>query len=198
MEDKREREREGVREGTWERQLKLTAIWSVRLETRSFLKCICVWKWFTYNCQLLGTMVPQLSISWHQMKPPVPAMDKDALETLNLGYPQSYGLLATNFEYGPIAEDNTCIIHWAQKRWADTYIEPSPLLTGVPITVRYSVYYQRRKVNTNSFPEGQHSSPLIDNGYLPARYTTEIMATSCGVSKHYLMSWPNLTGWPRT
>lgn len=48
-----------------------------------------------------------------------------------------------------ISKDITYITHEIQRGQAESYIDPSPLLTRVHDTGRFSAHYQRKKVSTN-------------------------------------------------
>lgn len=62
-------------------------------------------------------------------------------------------------------ENSTYITNWTWSTTAGAYLEPSPLLTSVHVTGKYSAHDQRRKVNT--IPA---TKSLIYSGDLPVSY----------------------------
>lgn len=82
-------------------------------------------------------------------------------------------MFSTDFQQGPITEDNTYTSHWTWRCQDDAYIVPSPLHSSVFGTERQSAPYQKRNRNTNPAID-----PWIDNGVLPSRYVSATVVQS--------------------
>lgn len=104
---------------------------------------------------------------------PIELFAKEALwkPSNNSSYYQGCWLLSPNSWQGPIAKDNTSITHWPWRNQAGDYLEPSPFLTSVHGTGRYSAQYQKTKVNINPA-----TNLSIYNDDLPTWWTGVIVA----------------------
>lgn len=61
------------------------------------------------------------------------------------------GLLSPNWEYGPIAENNIHTAHWAQRKGADAYIQPSFLYSNLFCARWYPAGYWKRNMDTKPY-----------------------------------------------